>query len=227
VLLSAGPPLVQDVPNPWISLDYARDNSDAILAATRQHITLTVVSVALGLLISVPLALLARRSRRLQGPVVGLTGVIYTIPSLALFAVLAPVTGLTKKTAVIGLTLYTLLVLTRNMVAGLNGVPDDVREAARGMGFGPLRMLLRVELPLALPTILAGVRIATVTTVAEVTVCVVVSNGGLGQLLFAGLNNNLYRAEIATATVLCVLLALVLDLLLLGAERLLTPWARR
>ena len=127
----------------------------------------------------------------------------------------------------IGLTLYTLLVLTRNMVAGLNGVPDDVREAARGMGFGPLRMLLRVELPLALPTILAGVRIATVTTVAEVTVCVVVSNGGLGQLLFAGLNNNLYRAEIATATVLCVLLALVLDLLLLGAERLLTPWARR
>jgi osmoprotectant transport system permease protein len=220
--------LAQDeAPNPWINLDFVRENSDAILAATRQHVTLTVVSVLLGLVLAVPLALLARRFRRLETPVIGFTGLLYTIPSLALFAVLAPITGLTGTTVVIGLTAYTLLVLVRNLVAGLDGVPEEVREAARGMGVGPVRMLLRVELPLALPTILAGVRVATVSTVALVTVGVVVSNGGLGQLIFAGFNNNLYRAEIFTATALCVLLALVADLLLLGLERLLTPWARR
>jgi osmoprotectant transport system permease protein len=219
--------LAQDAPNPWVSVDYVRDNADAILAATRQHVTLTLVSVALGLALAVPLALLARRFRVLQTPVLGLAGVVYTIPSLALFAVLAPVTGLTGTTVVIGLVGYTQLVLVRNLLAGLDGVPEDVREAARGMGVGPLRMLLRVELPLALPTVLAGVRVATVSTVALVTVGVVVSNGGLGQLLFSGFNNNLYRAEIFTATALCVVLALAADLLLLGLERLLTPWTRR
>lgn len=228
MLLPADPVLAQDeYPNPWISVDYVRDNADAILAALRQHVTLTLVSVALGLLIAVPLALLARHFPLLQTPVVGLAGLIYTVPSLALFAVLAPVTGLSATTVVIGLTAYTLLVLVRNLLAGLDGVPDDVREAARGMGVGPARMLLRVELPLALPTIVAGLRIATVSTVALVTVGVVVGNGGLGQLLFSGFNNNLYRAAIFTATALCVLLALVADLLLLGLERLLTPWARR
>jgi osmoprotectant transport system permease protein len=216
-----------EVPNPWISVDYVRQNADVLLAATRQHVELTVVSVLLGLLLAIPLALLARRFRRLETPVVSFTGFLYTIPSLALFAVLAPVTGLTGTTVVIGLTAYTLLVLVRNLLTGLDGVPEDVREAARGMGVGPVRMLLRVELPLALPTVLAGVRVATVSTVALVTVGVVVSNGGLGQLIFSGLNNNLYRAEIFTATVLCVLLALTADLLLLGLERLLTPWARR
>jgi osmoprotectant transport system permease protein len=128
---------------------------------------------------------------------------------------------------VIGLTGYTLLVLVRNVLAGLAGVPEDVVEAARGMGLGPVRMFLRVQLPLALPTILAGVRVATVSTVALVTVGVVVSNGGLGQLIFEGFNNNLYRAQILTASLLCVLLAAVADLLLLGLERLLTPWVRR
>jgi len=220
--------LAQDeYPNPWISVDYVRDNADAILSATREHVTLTLVSVGLGLLLAVPLALLARRLRWLETPVVGLAGLLYTIPSLALFAVLAPVTGLTRTTVVIGLTAYTLLVLVRNLLAGLDGVPDDVREAARGMGVGPVRMLLRVELPLALPAIVAGLRIATVSTVALVTVGVVVGHGGLGQLLFAGFNNNLYRAEIFTATAACVLLALVADLLLLGLEKALTPWARR
>ncbi|MFP5219831.1 MAG: ABC transporter permease [Actinomycetes bacterium] len=225
---ASSPVLAQDEPpNPWVSVDYVRDNADAILAATREHVTLTLVSVALGLALAVPLALLARRFRRLETPVVGFTGVLYTIPSLALFAVLAPVTGLTEKTVVIGLTAYTLLVLVRNVLAGLDGVPDDVREAARGMGVGGVRMLTRIELPLALPAIVAGIRVATVSTVALVTVGVVVGHGGLGQLLFAGFNNNLYRAEIFTATALCVLLALAADLLLLGVERLLTPWARR
>jgi osmoprotectant transport system permease protein len=218
---------VDEAPNPWLSWSYVRDNSDAILAATKQHVTLTLVSVALGLLLAVPLALLARRFRRLETPLLGLTGVIYTIPSLALFALLAPVTGLTGTTVVIGLTGYTLLVLVRNVLAGLAGVPEDVVEAARGMGMGPARLFLRVQLPLALPTILAGVRVATVSTVALVTVGVVVSNGGLGQLIFEGFNNNLYRAQILTASLLCVLLAALADLLLLVVERLLTPWMRR
>ncbi len=222
MLASSGSP-----PNPWISVDYVRENSDALLAATRQHLELVGLSVGFGLLIAIPLALLVRGHPRSEALLLGATGVIYTIPSLALFAVLAPITGLTVKTVVIGLTGYTLLVLVRNVLAGLAGVPEEVREAARGMGMGRGRMLLRVELPLALPTVLAGVRVATVSTVALATVGVVVSNGGLGQLIFEGLNNNLYRAEIFTATVLCVLLAAVADLLLLGLEKVLTPWSRR
>jgi osmoprotectant transport system permease protein len=137
------------------------------------------------------------------------------------------VTGLTETTVVIGLTAYTLLVLVRNVLAGLQGVPEDVVEAARGMGLGPGRLLLRVQLPLAVPAIVAGLRVATVSTVALVTVGAVVSNGGLGQLIFEGFNNNFYRAEILTATLLCVALAAVADILLLVLERLLTPWARR
>jgi osmoprotectant transport system permease protein len=221
------PLAVDEAPNPWLSWSYLHDNSDAILAATRQHVTLTVVSVGLGLLLAVPLALLARRSQRLETLILGLVGVIYTIPSLALFAVLAPITGLTEKTVVIGLTAYTLLVLVRNVLTGLQGVSADVVEAARGMGVGPVRLLLRVQLPLALPTILAGVRVATVSTIALVTVGAVVSNGGLGQLIFEGFNNNFYRAEILTATLLCVLLAAVADALLLAVEWALTPWSRR
>jgi osmoprotectant transport system permease protein len=218
---------VDEAPNPWLSWSYLHDNSDAILAATRQHVTLTVISVGLGLLLALPLALLARRSRRLETLIVGLAGIIYTIPSLALFAVLAPVTGLTQTTVVIGLTAYTLLVLVRNVLAGLQGVPEEVVEAARGMGLGPGSLLWRVQLPLAVPAILAGVRVATVSTVALVTVGAVVSNGGLGQLIFEGFNNNFYRAEILTAMLLCVLLALVADALLLLVERALTPWTRR
>lgn len=221
------PLVVDEAPNPWLSWAYLRDNSDAILAATKQHVTLTLLSVAFGLLLALPLALLARRSRRLETLVVGLAGVIYTIPSLALFAVLAPITGLTKTTVVIGLTAYTLLILVRNVLAGLQGVPADVVEAAQGMGLGPARLLLRVQLPLAAPAIFAGLRVATVSTVALVTVGAVVSNGGLGQLIFEGFNNNFYRAEILTATLLCVLLAAAADLLLLLVERVVTPWRRR
>ena len=151
---------------------------------------------------------------------------LYTIPSLALFAVLAPVTGLTGTTVVIGLTAYTLLVLVRNVLAGL-----DARAGRRprgGAGDGPraAQLLVRVDLPLALPSVLAGLRVATVSTVALTTVGVVVSNGGLGQVVLEGFGNNLYRAQILTGTVLCVLLALVADLLLLLLERALTPWAR-
>ncbi len=152
---------------------------------------------------------------------------LYTIPSLALFAILAPFTGATRTTVLIGLVLYALLVLVRNTLVGLQSVPDEVVDAARGMGYGPGRMLWQVELPVALPAIMTGVRVATVSTVALVTVGVIVGYGGLGQLLLAGFQNNFYRAEIMTSTVLTVALALVLDLVLLVITRAFTPWARR
>lgn len=220
--------LAQSAPaNPWFSWDYVRDNSQDILTALEQHVTLTVQTILLGTLIAVPLALVARRWRWLAGPILGVAGVMYTIPSLALFAFLAPFTGVTNpRTVLIGLVLYALLVLVRNIIAGLDGVPEDVREAARGMGYGPARMLLRIELPVALPAIMAGVRIATVSTVALVTVGVITGNGGLGQLIIRGFANNFYRAEIMTATVLCLALALTADVVLAGLTRVLSPWTR-
>jgi osmoprotectant transport system permease protein len=214
-------------PNRWFSWSFVRDNSDAILAATRQHVTLTVESVVLGVLVAFPLALLARRYRRLTTPILGLSGVLYTIPSLAMFAFLEPFIGLNQNTVLIGLALYALVVLVRNFLVGLDGVPAEVTEAARGMGYGAGRMLWRVELPIALPAMMAGVRIATVSTVALTTVGVVVGNGGLGQIIFEGFNNNFYRAEIATGSLLVVALALVADGLLAGLTAVLAPWNRR
>jgi len=221
--------LAQSAPaNPWFTWDYVKDNSEDIRTALEQHITLTLQTIVLGLLVAVPLALVARRWRWLAGPILGAAGVLYTIPSLALFAFLAPFTGTTNpRTVLIGLVIYALLVLVRNIVAGLDSVPEDVREAARGMGYGPARLFWRIELPVALPTIMAGVRIATVSTVALVTVGVITGNGGLGQLIVRGFFNNFYRAEIATATALCLALALTADLALAGLTRVLSPWARR
>ena len=213
------------VPNPWLSWKYISGHYDAIEAATRQHISLTLVSVSVGLLISFPLALLATRRRRTAGPILALAGVLYTIPSLALFVALVPVTGLKPLTVEIGLTAYTLVILVRNVAAGLAGVPADVVEAARGLGYGSLRLLLRVELPLALPVILAGLRVATVSTIALTTIGGYVGYGGLGDLIFQGLNS-LYRAQVLTASLLCVALAVIADLLLLGLQRVLTPWTR-
>lgn len=218
---------LDDVPNPWFSWSFVRDNSDAILAATRQHVTLTVESVILGVLVAFPLALLARRYRVLATPILGLSGALYTIPSLAMFAFLEPFIGLNQNTVLICLALYALVVLVRNFLVGLDGVPDEVTEAARGMGYGAARMLWRVELPIALPAMMAGVRIATVSTVALTTVGVVVGNGGLGQIIFEGFNDNFYRAEIATGSLLVVALALVADGLLAGLTRILAPWNRR
>jgi len=222
--------LAADEPaNPWFTWQYVKDNSDDLKHALITHIELTVVSVLIAIVISFPLALLCYRYRRFSGPVLGLTGVLYTIPSIALFAFIAPfpVFGLRKRTVVFGLVLYALLVLVRNMLVGLQNVPDDVRESARGMGYGRNRLLWKVELPVALPTIMAGVRVATVSTVALVTVGVLVGEGGLGQLILRGFNNNFYRAEILTASVLTVALGLAFDLLLSLATRLLTPWSRR
>jgi osmoprotectant transport system permease protein len=218
---------VDEAPNPWFSPSYVADNWSSTLGYLGEHVRLTVSAVVIGAVIALPLALLARRSRWLAGPVLGLSTVVYTIPSLALFAVLTPFTGLTGTTVLIGLIAYSLVILVRNFLAGLLGVPDDVKEAARGMGYGPARMFAQVELPLALPAMMAGLRIATVSTVALVTVGVIVGHGGLGQLIIGGFNANFYRAEIVTGALGCVLLALCADFLLAGVERAATPWTRR
>ncbi|MEN0129555.1 MAG: ABC transporter permease [Brevundimonas sp.] len=212
-------------PNPWFSWDYVQRNHDDITAALSQHISLTIQAVAIALLLSVPLAALAHLRPRLAGPVVGTAGVLYTVPSLALFALLAPYTGIGRETVLIGLVAYALLVLVRNILVGLQGVDPAVTDAARGMGFGRTRMLVQVELPQALPSIVAGVRIAAVSTVALVTVGVVVGYGGLGQLMFRGFRSN-YHAEIMTATILCLLIALVADVAIVLLARLMMPWSR-
>ncbi|MDP9241373.1 MAG: ABC transporter permease [Actinomycetota bacterium] len=213
--------------NPWFSWSYVRDNSDTILERLREHVTLTVLTILIALVIAVPLAILARQVRWLSGPILGLSGVLYTVPSFALFALMAPFTGYTKsRTVLIGLVIYALLVLVRNTLVGLEGVPVDVQEAARGMGYGAARMFWQVELPVALPAIMAGIRIATVSTIALVTVGVIIGHGGLGQLLFEGFNNNFFHAEIAVGAILCVGLALVADGLLYTVTRMLSPWAR-
>jgi len=214
-----------DPANPWFSWQYVRDNSDTILAALREHVSLTGRAVLIAMLVALPLAVVAYWFRSLTGPILALSGVLYTIPSLALFAFVAPYLGTGVVTVLVGLVLYALLLIIRNAVAGLNQVPPEVREAAEGMGYGRFGRLFRIDLPLALPGILTGLRLATVSTVALVTVGVLVGHGGLGQLIFAGFQNNFYKAQILTGTVLCVLLALVLDLLLAGVGRLLTPWA--
>ncbi|GAA4679962.1 ABC transporter permease [Phytohabitans rumicis] len=214
--------------NPWFSWQYVRDNSDTILAALREHATLTAEAVLIATLIAVPLAVVAYWFRPLTGPILALSGVLYTIPSLALLAFVAPYVGTTNPASVlIALVLYALLLIVRNALAGLNQVPAEARDAAQGMGYGRWGRLLRIDLPLALPGIVTGLRLATVSTVALVTVGALIGYGGLGDLIMTGFRNNFYKAEILTGAVMCVGLALVLDLVLATVGRLLTPWTRR
>ncbi|MCX5394752.1 ABC transporter permease [Streptomyces sp. NPDC006482] len=212
--------------NEWICGAYVSTRSEILTDAVVQHLQLTAVSVALGLLLALPLAVVARRWRWSAGPVLGITTVLYTIPSLAMFSLLLPVYGLSAALVVAGLVLYSLTLLVRNILAGLRAVPEETRQAARGLGYGPVRLLLTVELPLALPAAMAGLRIATVSAVSLVTIGAIVGHGGLGNLIYAGMNSY-FKAQVLTASVLCVLIAVTADLLLLGAERLLTPWTRR
>ena len=214
--------------NPWFSWRYVTDNRETILSALSFHAEVTAQAIGLAILVALPLAVLAYWVRPLTGPILALSGVLYTIPSLALLAFVAPLVGVTTRAAVlIALVLYALLMIIRNTLAGLEQVPPEAREAAQGMGYSRFGRLWRVELPLALPGIVTGVRLATVSTVALVTVGALIGQGGLGDLILGGFRNNFYRAEIMTGTILCVGLALVLDLLLAGVGRLLTPWQRR
>ncbi|MEV0714929.1 ABC transporter permease [Asanoa sp. NPDC050611] len=218
----------QDAANPWFSWDYIRTNSSTILDALGEHVTLTAEAVALAAVVAIPLGVLAYWVRPLSGPILVVSGVLYTIPSLALLAFIAPAVGPTKSTSVlIGLVLYALLLIVRNTLAGLNQVPREAQDAATGMGYGRWSRLLRVDLPLALPGILTGLRLATVSTVALVTIGGLIGKGGLGNLILGGFRNNFFKAEITTGAILCVLLGLVLDLILIGTGRVLTPWTRR
>jgi osmoprotectant transport system permease protein len=217
--------VVGAVEDPWIRWSWISGHVDVITAAFIQHIQLTLIALVVGLVLAVPLGLVAWRSRLFRGPIFSLTGILYTIPSLALFSALVPFTGFTTLTAEIGLVSYTLLILIRNIVVGLNSVPDDVREAARGMGYRPLAELARVDLPLAVPAILAGVRIAAVTTIGLVTVTALIGEGGLGSLIYDGLLRD-FHTPLVVGTVLSVALAVVADLGLAGLQRVITPWAR-
>lgn len=206
--------------------DWIARNADYLWELTVDHIVLTVLPVLLGVLIAFPLSLLAVRYPRLYGPLLGFTGVLFTIPSIALFVLMLPFTGLTLLTALLPLTLYTLLILLRNTVEGLVGVPQEVREAAEAMGYTRTQRLFRVELPLAVPVIVAGLRIATVTTIGLVTITVFVGEGGLGRL-FIDAFRRLFPTPALVGLLLTTVLSFAADLGLLGAQRLATPWARR
>ena len=206
--------------------DWVSDHwGDTLRPALVQHLQLTAIAIVLGFAIAFMLALVAHRRGRLTTPVVLLTGLLYTIPSLALFQLLVPFTGLSRTTAEVALVSYTLLILFRNTLAGLAGVPEEVRDAARGMGLTQRQLLWSVELPLALPAIVAGLRIATVTVISLATVAVFVVNEGLGAPIYAGLQQT-FKTELIAAGALCVALALLADGLLVLLQRALTPWTR-
>jgi osmoprotectant transport system permease protein len=198
--------------------------SDTLAPALIEHVVLTAIAVGVGFAIAFALALAAHRRGWLTTPVVLATGVLYTIPSLALFQLLVPFTGLTRTTAEVALVSYTLLIIFRNVLTGLAGVPPEVRDAARGMGLTSRQVLWRVELPLALPAIVAGLRIATVTVISLATVAVFVVDEGLGAPIYAALQQT-FKTELIAAGALAVGLALAADGLLVLAQRALTPWA--
>lgn len=205
---------------------WVQRNTDELWERTVEHLQLTAVALGVGFAISLVLALVALRWRRTYAPITWISGLLYAIPSVALFAFLVPITGLTFLTAQIGLVSYTLLILVRNIVAGIDGVPTDVREAADGMGFTPARRFLAVDLRLATPTIVAGLRIAAVTTVGLVTVTALVGAGGYGALILDGLSRD-FPTPTVVGALGSIALAVLFDVVLLAAERLSTPWARR
>lgn len=204
--------------------DWFFDHLDEVGQRISEHLQLTVIAVGVGFLISFPLAVFAYRHRRAYAPITYVTGILYTIPSLALFAFLVPFTGLSTTTAEVGLVSYTLLIIIRNTVAGLRAVPEDVKEAARGMGYTDRQSLWRIELPLAVPVIVAGLRIATVTTIGLVTVTALIGKGGLGYFILIGLQRFFSTATL-TGAVLSMLMAVIADRGLIYVEHRLTPWA--
>jgi osmoprotectant transport system permease protein len=225
-LVAVEPSCYSRLTNEWICGQYLTDRRSELVDATVQHLWITLTSVVLGVLVAFPLALLARRYPRLEATILGVSTGLYTIPSLALFPLLVPFTGITPTTVVTGLALYALTILVRSTLAGLSSVPEEVRESGRGLGYGPTWLLLKIELPLALPVMMAGLRVATVSTVALTTVGTLVAYGGLGNLIKDGVTTN-FRAELLAASVLCVVLAVVLDALIVLLQRALTPWTWR
>lgn len=213
---------------PFFDWEWIGNNLDLIWEATVEHLVLTLVSVAAGLVVSMLLALAALHWRPLQEPILVIGGLLYSIPSLAAFAFLVPFLGFSFLTAVIPLVTYTVLILVRNILTGITGVSPDVVEAARGQGYTDRQILVHVRLPLALPVIIAGIRVATVTVIGLVTVAALIGHGGLGQLILTGFRlTPPLGVEIVVGMVLSVVLAVTIDLALVGLQRLLTPWDRR
>jgi osmoprotectant transport system permease protein len=201
-------------------------NTDAILQRGIEHVQLTAAAIGFGLAIATVLSIVALRYRRFNRPITTAASLMFTIPSIALFPILRPYTGLTATTAIIGLTLYTLLFLVRNILVGIEGVPAEVVEAAEGQGYASNRLFLEVQLPLALPVIIAGIRIATVTTIGLVTITGLIGYGGFGFYIFDGLTN-FYVPKLVLGAVAPMVMALAADGLLQLLERAVTPWTRR
>jgi osmoprotectant transport system permease protein len=212
-------------PDEVFCFDWAREHIDRFGSPTLQHLELVAFSIAIGFVVAFALSLLAHRTAWLRPPLLAATGVLYTIPSLAFFFLLLPVTGLGRDTAIIVLAAYTLQIIYRNAVLGLANVPASVRDAARGMGLTDRQILWRVELPLAMPEIIAGLRIATVSTVAIATLAVFIGGGGLGTQMY-GSGNLTFPTSIIIAAGIAMLMALVFDVLWLTVQRLSTPWRR-
>jgi len=210
---------------PLIRWDWVARHLGDIAQRTGEHLLLAGLAVSIGFLLSMALGIWAARRPGVYGPVTWVAGVLYTIPSLALFALLIPFTGLSLLTAEIGLVSYTLLILVRNIVAGIRAVPPEVRDSALGMGCTPSQVLWRIELPLALSVIVAGIRVAAITTIGLVTVTALIGQGGLGFFIIDGIQRFFSTPLIVGAT-MSVVLAVVIDALLVRVQRWLTPWTR-
>jgi osmoprotectant transport system permease protein len=204
--------------------DWATENIDRYGTPTVQHLEIVVLSVLIGFAIAFALALLAHRKHWLQSPLLATTGILYTVPSIAFFFLLLPITGFGRDTAIIVLSAYTLQIIYRNTMLGLANVPDAAKDAARGMGFSDRQILWKVELPLAVPEIIAGLRIATASTIAITTLVVLISAGGLGTEMY-GANFN-FPTAILIAVGIIALMVIAFDLILLTAQRLMTPWRK-
>lgn len=210
---------------PLVRWDWIWRNLPVIGQRLLEHVQLTALTVVLGFLIAFVLSMLIVRRQSLYGPITAITGVMYTIPSLALFALLVPITGLSVLTAEIGLVSYTLLILIRSIVGGIRSVPEEVRDAAVGMGYSNWMLLWHVELPLAMPVIFAGLRVATITTIGLTTVTALIGQGGLGAVIMEGITR-FFTTMLLVGAVLSILLAVVADAALAMLQRWCTPWAR-
>ena len=210
---------------PLVRWDWIVGHLDEIALRLGEHLLLTVIAVAGGFVIAFALALASLRWPRTYAPATWATGILYTIPSLALFSLLIPFTGLTLLTAEIGLVGYTLLILLRNIVGGIRSVPTDATEAAAGMGYTSWQTLWRVQLPLALPVIVAGIRVATITTIGLVTITALIGQGGLGYFILIGIQR-FFSTPLLLGAFLSVALAVAADASLVLAQRALTPWVR-
>jgi len=210
--------------NDTICIGWALDNLDRWTTPTLEHLMLVVVSVAAGFVIAFGLALLSHRRRWLDPVFLGGTGVLYTVPSIALFLILLPITGFGNFTAIIALSLYNLQIIYRNIVAGFANVPESAKSAGRGMGMTQRQLLWKVEVPLSVPEIIAGLRIATVSTIAIATLAVFAGGGGLGAPIYDSLQQNAFKTGIFVPCVILFLMAVLLDMLLLLILRFLAPW---